>query len=337
MPILPRLALRSPSDVAPYLSVLAQVRSRLEFESAAASNEPVADRELKITGARKWLFRRMEELEALGDDGESALEETGTVLGMLMGDGAAAGGGRGLEEAESGDCRGLDAPDSGVESWAFSKITVRITEPTASKTGDDLEIGRQIWTAGVVLARILDAGLYLPITHSDHVLELGCGTGLTAIVAASVLPTQTRITATDFHEKILTTGRTNAAANQVNRVRFATLDWNNIPSGNLTHGVDCIIAADVVYDAFHAVLLPEVVRAIFLQSGVARGHVCIVNRIRDQFLDHVRDFEANIHAAGFKGGWTWADDLLADKWRGERRRYRVYQFIWDCGAAARMG
>ncbi|KAI8587231.1 S-adenosyl-L-methionine-dependent methyltransferase [Geranomyces variabilis] len=334
MPILPRLALRSPSDVAPYLSLLAQVRSRLESESAAASNEPVADRQVAVAGARKWLFRRMEELEALGDDGESALDETGTVLGLLMGDGVA-GGGDG--EVESRNCGRVDAPDSGVESWAFSNITVNIAEPTASKTGDDFEIGRQIWTAGVVLARILDAGLYHPITYSDHVLELGCGTGLTAIVAASVLPAPTRITATDFHETILATARTNAATNQINRVRFATLDWNNIPSGNLTHGVDCIIAADVVYDAFHAVLLPEVVRAIFLQSGVARGHVCIVNRIRDQFLDHVRDFETNMHAAGFEGGWTWADELLADKWRGERQRYRVYQFSWNSGAAARMG
>ncbi|KAJ3159577.1 hypothetical protein HDU86_001586 [Geranomyces michiganensis] len=325
MPVLPRLTLRSPTDLAPYLSVLAQVRGWLESTTA---NEPVADRNAALAGTRQWLCRQMVYLEALGDDGENALEETGAVLGLLLGDGARGPVSEGAFKEGAGP----------AESWAFSNITVKIAEPTASQTGDNLEIGRQIWTAGVVLARILDAGLYLPISKSQHVLELGCGTGLTAIVAASVLSAKTRITATDFHETILATARTNAATNLLSnadtRLRFAKLDWNSLPGGDLTRGVDCIIAADVVYDAFHAVLLPEVVRTIFLQSGVRRGQVCIVNRIRDQFLDHVRDFESNMLTAGFEGDWKWADELFADKWRGERRKYRVYQFEWNYGAAA---
>ncbi|KAJ3022852.1 hypothetical protein HKX48_005053 [Thoreauomyces humboldtii] len=272
----------------------------------------------------------MEELEVLGPDGEAALEETAATMASLL-------GGCGSDSPVPPSCDdddhghrnsgpthrddGASSPEE-PEAWDFLHDPVRIHEPLAGNTSDDVEIGNQIWNAGILLARVLDEGL-LPDpyrTSMTHILELGCGTGITAVVAARSLPSSVRITATNFHPSILATAMRNMDANDVaDRVDVRQLDWNDPPSSDLAEGVDCILAADVVYDHRHARLLPDVMRRIFRASSAPVGRVVILNRIRDQFLAHVAEFEVNMARAGFKGGWQWVDELFGDAWKGERR------------------
>ncbi|TPX62665.1 hypothetical protein PhCBS80983_g00308 [Powellomyces hirtus] len=314
MSSLPRIILCSAADIAPYQTVLADVRHRFcRVESLRDTDsgygdidsDSLEDRELALESVRKWLFRRMEELEGLGPDGEVALDQTAEIIALIMG---------GTEDVtHKGAETPSDEPEVGsdLEEWAFRHGTLSILEPSASRTGDDIEIGNQVWNAGVILAQIIDQKL-LPSHYltSSHILELGCGTALTSILAAKVVSPSVKMTATDFHPLILETAKQNVLLNAVaDRVTVEKLDWNDIPWSNVTLGVDCIMAADVVYDAHHAVLLPNIIRQIFVQAKVSRGCIAIVNRIRDQFLQEIAAFETNMLASGFVGDWQWADEL----------------------------
>ena len=94
-------------------------------------------------------------------------------------------------------------------------------------------------------------------------LELGCGLGLPAIVAARAGFT---VTATDYEETALEGVRYNADRNAVTGLRTRVLDWRNIPDDLGTF--DLVVAADVLYEAHHPAALAATIFRTLAPGGL---------------------------------------------------------------------
>ena len=96
-------------------------------------------------------------------------------------------------------------------------------------------------------------------------IELGCGLGLPALVAARQGFT---VTATDYEEPALEGVLFNAGRNGLDgRVATMILDWRN-PGDGLGR-FDRIVAADVLYEQHHAAALAGVIDRLLAPDGQA--------------------------------------------------------------------
>jgi predicted nicotinamide N-methyase len=114
-----------------------------------------------------------------------------------------------------------------------------------------------LWPSAIVLAERLDAR---PLAGA-RVVELGCGVGLPAIVAALG---GADALATDWYPEALAFTRANAAAAGV-RLETMAVDWREPPAALLARApADLAIGADVLYEerngAALAALLPRLLR-----------------------------------------------------------------------------
>jgi predicted nicotinamide N-methyase len=112
----------------------------------------------------------------------------------------------------------------------------------------------ELWPSAVVLAERLGAR---PLAGTS-VVELGCGVGLPAIVAALG---GADVLATDWYPEALAFTRANAAAAGV-RVRTLAVDWREPPPAVFAGGpADLVVGADLLYEerngAALAALLPR--------------------------------------------------------------------------------
>ena len=82
--------------------------------------------------------------------------------------------------------------------------------------------------------------------ESDHVLELGCGTGSTAVLLA---PLVSRYTATDISPKMVEIGQGKAREANVPNLEFKAVDWANPKL--LDHDFDVVLALNLLH------LLPD--------------------------------------------------------------------------------
>lgn len=144
---------------------------------------------------------------------------------------------------------------------------VRLTiahPPSAEDLIDEDEYARderlpywaELWPSGVVLADRLGA---MPLA-GRRVVELGCGVGVTAVVAALG---GADVLATDWYEEALAFTRANAAAAGAH-VQTMLADWERPPVALLGRPpADLVVAADVLYEERHgpalAALLPRLV------------------------------------------------------------------------------
>lgn len=324
IPYPPQCAIQSTCDLPCYLQTLADIERRfcpdtiMQNVDGPADYRDVEEWEMAKQAVKKWLFRRMQELETLdGREGANALERTANVLERI------------INRGHSKEQR--KAPKEDGEIWTFQHATLKILEPKASETTCDSEIGNQVWNAGVVLAQLIDKSHIFQKPVPKHILELGCGTGLTSILAAKVLAPYTKIMATDFHPAICETATKNLALNDVSSyVDIQILDWSSVADGDAMHNIpasiDCVMAADVVYSPRHAVLLPTVIRRIAHHTSKSL-QVIIVNRIRPQFMEAIETFELNMVKEGFLGDYFWVDDLVGQEWKGEKKKYRLYRYL----------
>jgi predicted nicotinamide N-methyase len=138
-----------------------------------------------------------------------------------------------------------------------------------------------VWESAIVLAedlsRLDGGGLSL--------LELGCGIGLPAIVAAR----QGFVaTASDYEEDALEAVRFNADRNGADNLAVRLIDWRNLPAdlGNF----DRMVAADVLYEKHHAVALAAVLSQALAPNGL--GLIADPGRAR------AAEFEPACRAAG---------------------------------------
>ena len=116
-----------------------------------------------------------------------------------------------------------------------------------------------VWESAIVLAEDLAA----MDGRGKTLLELGCGLGLPAIVAARAGFT---VTATDYEETALEGVRYNADRNAVTGLRTRVLDWRNIPDDLGTF--DLVVAADVLYESHHPAALAATIFRTLAPGGL---------------------------------------------------------------------
>ncbi|MFN9367964.1 MAG: class I SAM-dependent methyltransferase [Planctomycetia bacterium] len=117
-----------------------------------------------------------------------------------------------------------------------------------------------VWESAIVLAEEV-AGLD---GQGRSFLELGCGIGLPAIVAAG---RGFAATATDYEEDALQAVRFNADRNGAAALVSRLVDWRNPPDdlGRFDH----VVAADVLYENHHAEALAAMIARTLAPHGVA--------------------------------------------------------------------
>lgn len=117
-----------------------------------------------------------------------------------------------------------------------------------------------VWDSALVLAEDI-AGLE---PAGRRLLELGCGLGLPAIVAARC---GFQATATDYEEAALEGVRYNADRNGAANLAIGLLDWRRIPDE--LDRFDLVVAADVLYEKQHAMALAAVLSRMLVAGGIA--------------------------------------------------------------------
>ncbi len=148
-------------------------------------------------------------------------------------------------------------------------VTLRLWHPpdvdalidvAAFEADERIPYWAQVWESAIVLAedvaRVDGRGRSL--------LELGCGLGVPAIVAARVGFTAT---ASDYEAAALEGVRYNAVRNGAPGLATLLVDWRNLPDD--LGRFDVVVAADVLYEKHHAVALAAVIARTLAGDGVA--------------------------------------------------------------------
>jgi predicted nicotinamide N-methyase len=119
----------------------------------------------------------------------------------------------------------------------------------------------ELWPAGVALARALD-GCSL---GGRRVVELGCGLGLVALVAARA---GAQVLATDWAPEALEYVERNAERNDVS-VDTATVDWRTPDALVDAAPWDLVVASDVTYEARNLSPILELLPRLSKEAWVA--------------------------------------------------------------------
>jgi predicted nicotinamide N-methyase len=151
--------------------------------------------------------------------------------------------------------------------------TLRLTiarPPSAEDLIDEEDYARderlpywaELWPSGRALADRLAA---MPLAGL-RVVELGCGVGVPAVVAAL---RGAEVLATDWYEEALAFTRANAAAAGA-RLETLLADWSSPPPGLLHRPpADLVVAADVLYEERHGPALAALLPRLLAASGEA--------------------------------------------------------------------
>lgn len=146
--------------------------------------------------------------------------------------------------------------------------------------------GVVLWPAAIALAH--DVAARAGALRGRRVLELGAGTGLPGIVAATL---GARVVQTDRHELALALGRRNAARNGVAAAEYRLADWT---AWDDDARYDWILGADVLY----AERLHPHLRRIFDANLAAGGRVLLADPFRSASVRLLEAME--------RDGWTVA-------------------------------
>ncbi|KAF7845816.1 hypothetical protein BT93_L0475 [Corymbia citriodora subsp. variegata] len=191
-------------------------------------------------------------------------------------------------------------------------VTIAIHEPVL--TEDNL--GLKTWASSYVLAKKW-AGLASHISSSSScndplpwILELGAGTGLVGIAAATVLAT--KILLTDLPEIVPNLERnieanSTVVASRNGSAQAAVLDWSDpatiVPSSktgaaqpddNIPEQFMIIVAADPIYSKEQPVLLAQTIAYRLARSPSARA--VIEWPIREAYAQERNDFKSEMAA-----------------------------------------
>jgi predicted nicotinamide N-methyase len=130
-----------------------------------------------------------------------------------------------------------------------------------------------------------------------RVIEIGCGLGLPALVAAA---RGAKVLATDWYPAALAVLRENARRNLAAPIETMELDWLNPPDW-LSHRepFDLVLGADILYELRYAGALTELVPRLVAQDGEAL--------IADPRRAYAGDFVEHMVEAG------WAYELTERK------------------------
>jgi predicted nicotinamide N-methyase len=176
--------------------------------------------------------------------------------------------------------RRLDVRGTPITIWQPPDIDALI-DVEAFARDERIPYWANVWESAIVLAEDLAACDGTGLT----LLELGCGIGLPAIVAARRGFTAT---ATDYEEDALEAVRYNADRNGAAGLAVRLLDWRSLPDDLGTF--DRVVAADVLYEKHHATALVDVLSRTLAPTGM--GLVADPGRAR------AAEFEPACRAAG---------------------------------------
>src|SRR3712207_2686573 len=126
--------------------------------------------------------------------------------------------------------------------WAILHTGAILTEEDEQRLLSETNrppYGVVLWPAAIALAHEL--GARGDAVRGRQVLEIGAGTGLPGIVAASL---GTRVVQTDRHELTLTVCRGNGKRNGVETIDYRAADWAHWDDASC---YDWIVGADVLY------------------------------------------------------------------------------------------
>jgi predicted nicotinamide N-methyase len=180
-------------------------------------------------------------------------------------------------------------------AWAIAHSGAILSEEDEQRyLGEDRSrspYGLALWPASIALAHELVARASgLP---GQRILELGAGTGLPGIVAATY---GARVVQTDRLEEALTVGRLNAERNGVRSIEHRLADWTEWTD---TERYDLILGADVIY----APRLQPFLRTIFDTNLAPGGRLLLGDPFRSASIRMLEAMEQE--------GWT----VQMTKWR----------------------
>jgi predicted nicotinamide N-methyase len=180
---------------------------------------------------------------------------------------------------------------------------------------DLLPYGVALWPSAIALAH--DIGGRGADVSGKTVLELGAGTGLPGIVAASL---GARLTQTDKHPVAMHICKRNGERNHVETIQYRSDDW---AAWGDSARYDWIIGADILYaDDMHDHLL-----RIFERNLAPGGRVLISDPFRYRSIHMLEVLEAE--------GWKLAMTKWAIEHRKETRRVGVFELTPPRAGAGR--
>jgi predicted nicotinamide N-methyase len=162
-----------------------------------------------------------------------------------------------------------------------------------------LPYGVALWPAAIALAH--DVAARANDFRGRRVLELGAGTGLPGIVAASL---GGQVVQSDRHELALSMCRRNGERNNVQTIEYRLADWTTWSD---TGRYEWIFGSDILYgEAMHPYL-----RQIFESNLAPTGRILLADPFREASMPLLEEMEAQ--------GWT----ISLSKWNiGEEASLR---------------
>ena len=155
--------------------------------------------------------------------------------------------------------RRIDIGGRPVSIWRPPDMEALI-DLVAFEADERIPYWADVWESAIVLAEELAA----MEGGGRTLLELGCGLGLPALVAAR---SGFAVTATDYEETALEGVRYNADCNRVAGLQTRVVDWRNPPADLGTF--DLVVAADVLYESHHPQALAATIANTLAPGGVA--------------------------------------------------------------------
>jgi predicted nicotinamide N-methyase len=201
----------------------------------------------------------------------------------------------------------------GARDWAILHTGLVLSwedeQRYLAEDGARLPYGVALWPSSIALAHEL-------MTRADalrgrHVLELGAGTGLAGIVAASL---GAHVVQTDRHAAALHLCRVNGERNGATSAEQRLADWSDWRD---TTRYDMIIGSDILYaEPMHSHL-----RSIFESQLLPGGRILLADPLRSQSVRLLEQLDAN--------GWS----ITFSKWNvgaeASERSIAVYAISRD--------
>ena len=183
----------------------------------------------------------------------------------------------------------------GAHEWRITHSGVTLSEMDEqrylSEERSVAPYGFALWPAAIALAHELASRA--DTLAGKRVLELGAGTGLPGIVAATF---GAQVVQTDRHDAALELGRSNAERNGARSIEHRIADWTQWPD---TERYDLILGADVIY----APRLHPSLRTIFDTNLAAEGSLLLADPFRPASIELLESME--------RDGWR----VSVTKWR----------------------